>query len=492
MKGLLTPQDMKSVDNNTAYNNIPTILLMENAGSQIAYYIINNYPDKKNVSIYSGTGGNGGDGFVIARHLLNHDYRVHLFLLAKAENIKNQDSLLNWNAIVNVSKADEKLKIEIVTDSSQLKPDNSDIIIDAILGTGVKGKIRQPTSKAIDTINFSPATVISVDVPSGLNPLTGEVEDKCVIANTTLTLHKPKTGIIKAQNSYTGNVEVLDIGIPKVSEIYTGRGDLLKIPQAGKDSHKGQNGSVLIVGSNPDYVGAVIFAASACTRMGMDLVYIIAPESSANIIKQYNPEFIVKSTAGDILDESAYDDIYMLSQKVDSILIGSGSGVEEKTAKLFNKILCDIDKNIIIDADALKVIDKENLKESKCIVTPHQHEFEELFSIKLPSRFDKKILLLQELSAGYDTTIILKGPTDIISTKDDYKLNDTGNQGMTVGGTGDILAGLVTALSTKLTLFEAAYISTFIIGCAGDKLYEKKGYNYTALDIIDKLNDVIS
>ena len=491
MKNQLTPLEMKSVDNNTSYNNIPTIVLMENAGSQIAHYIIDNFPDKKRVSIYSGTGGNGGDGFVIARHLLNHDYRVRLFLLAKAGNIKNDDSMLNWNAIVNVAKADNHLKIENITDSTQIKPDNSDIIIDAILGTGVNGKIRQPTSKAIDTINNSPAIVISVDVPSGLNPLTGNVDDKCVIAHTTLTLHKPKIGIIKAQSSYTGNLEVLDIGIPKVSEIYAGSGDLLRIPQAANNSHKGQNGSVLIIGSNPDYVGAVIFAASACTHMGMDLVYIIAPESSADIIKQYNPEFIVKSTSTDVLDESVFGEVSSLAAKVDSILIGPGSGLDSKTAKLFNKILCDIDKNIIIDADALKLIDKENLKQSKCIVTPHHHEFEELFSIKLPSKIDEKIDIMQKLSNEYDITIILKGPTDIITTKEDYKLNDTGNQGMTVGGTGDILAGLTTALSTKLSLFEAAYISTFIIGCAGDKLYQEKEYNYTSMDIIEKLNDLI-
>ena len=140
MKNQLTPLEMKSVDNNTSYNNIPTIVLMENAGSQIAHYIIDNFPDKKRVSIYSGTGGNGGDGFVIARHLLNHDYRVRLFLLAKSDNIKNDDSMLNWNAIVNVAKADNHLKIENITDSTQIKPDNSDIIIDAILGTGVNGK----------------------------------------------------------------------------------------------------------------------------------------------------------------------------------------------------------------------------------------------------------------------------------------------------------------------------------------------------------------
>ena len=202
MKDVLTPMQMRCVDKNTQYNKLPTLVLMENAGSKIASYIINNYPDKKKVSLYSGTGGNGGDAFVVARHLLNHDYRVHLFLLSKPENIKNKDSLLNWQVIENIAKADKNLKISIITDSTQLKPDNSDIIVDAILGTGVNGKLRQPVSKAVDIINYSPAIRLAIDVPSGLDPLTGEVADKCVVAHKTLTLHKKKVGLDKAQEYY--------------------------------------------------------------------------------------------------------------------------------------------------------------------------------------------------------------------------------------------------------------------------------------------------
>ena len=157
MKDVLTPIEMRATDKNTEYNHIPTIVLMENAGSKISDYIVNNYPEKKKVSIYSGTGGNGGDGFVIARHLLNHGYKVRLFLLSKPENIKNKDSQLNYESIKIIAECDKNLKLEVITDSSQIDPDNSDIIVDAILGTGVNGKLRQPVSGAIDTINYSPA-----------------------------------------------------------------------------------------------------------------------------------------------------------------------------------------------------------------------------------------------------------------------------------------------------------------------------------------------
>lgn len=486
MKDVLTPLEMKATDKNTQYNHIPTLVLMENAGSKIADYIINNFPEKKKVSIYAGTGGNGGDGFVIARHLLNHGYKVRLFLLSKPENIKNDDSKINYESIKIIAQTDKNLKLSIITDSTQIQPDNSDIIVDAILGTGVNGKLRQPISGAVDTINYSPAIVVSVDVPSGLNPENGQVADKTVVAHTTLTLHKMKTGLLKAQKTYVGEINVLDIGIPKVSEEYVGQGDLLKLKKPKTDSHKGQNGSALIVGSNPDYIGAVVFAANACLTQLVDLVYIVAPENSANIIKQYNPEFIVRGVEGKILTMDAFDTIKELSDKVDAILIGSGSGVEDETSDLFNEIVSSIKKPFVIDADALKLVSKDLLNEN-IIVTPHRQEFNKLFGVDVPKKLEDKIGLLSELSQEYGVTILLKDVVDVITCVDDYKLNKTGNQGMTIGGTGDLLAGLTVALATKHNPFEAAYIASFILGCAADKVLDEKGFNYGIEDILNQL-----
>lgn len=486
MKDVLTPIEMKATDMNTRYNHIPTLVLMENAGSKIADYVVNNYPDKKKVSIYSGTGGNGGDGFVIARHLLNHDYRVHLFLLAKPENIKNGDSKLNYESVRIISETDCNLKLSIITDSAQIRPDNSDIIVDAILGTGVNGKLREPVSSAVDVINYSPAIVLCVDVPSGMNPESGDVPDKCVVAHKTLTLHKKKTGLVYAQESYTGEVVVMDIGIPRVSEEYVGEGDLLKIRTPAKDSHKGQNGSVLIVGSNPDYIGAVVFAATAALSQLVDLVYVVAPEESAGIIKQYNPAFIVISVPGRVLSMDAYDSIMELESRVDAILIGSGSGLDDDTGVLFNEVLSSTDKPVVVDADALKLVRKDNLG-GNVIVTPHEYEFRVLFEEDVPEKLESRIELLSGLSDKYGATILLKGVVDVIASSTDYKLNRTGNQGMTIGGTGDLLAGLCVALATGNSPFEAAYLASFILGRAADKVLEKKGWGYNIQDIIEEL-----
>lgn len=486
MKEVLTPMEMRVTDKNTEYNHVPTLVLMENAGSAIADYIVNNYPSKKKVSIYSGVGGNGGDGFVIARHLLNHGYKVRLFLLARAERIKNEDSRINWESIKIIAQTDKNLNLKVITDSTQLNPDSSDIIVDALLGTGVNGKLRQPLSKAIDVINNAPAITIAVDIPSGLSPENGEVQDKCVVAHTTLTLHKLKVGLKLAQQTYTGNVEVLDIGIPRVSEEYVGMGDLLKLKKPDVNSHKGQNGSILIVGSNRDYVGAAIFAAESALTQMMDLVYIIAPEESAKVIKSYNPEFIVRGVKGDVLDLNAYDDIMEVASRVDSVLIGSGSGVDEKTADLFNKIVSELSIPLVIDADALKLVEKDNLS-GNVILTPHEHEFEKFFGVKLPFKQEDRIDLLNKLSKEYSCVILLKGVVDIISSPDDYKLNRTGNPGMTIGGTGDLLAGLTVALSSQISLFDSACIASFLLGSAGDKALEEKGFNYRINDILGRL-----
>lgn len=488
MKEILTPLEMRAIDKNTQYNHIPTLLLMENAGARIADYIISNFPDKKKVSIYSGTGGNGGDGFVAARHLLNQGYKIKLFLLAKPENIKNQDSKTNFKSIRTIAQTDKNLSLNIITDSTQIQPDNSDIIIDAILGTGVAGKLRQPISAAVDTINYSPAIVISVDVPSGLDPEDGKVTDKTVVAHTTLTLHKQKTGLLKAQQTYVGKIEVLDIGIPRVSEEYVGEGDLLKLKTPSVNSHKGQNGSVLIVGSNPDYIGAVVFAANACLTQLIDLVYIVAPEESAKIIKHFNPEFIVKGVEGKILDINAFDTISELAQRVDAILIGSGSGVEDETSELFNKIVSNIKKPIVVDADALKLVSKDLIDEN-IILTPHKKEFSDFFGVEVPKKLNDKIVLLNNLSKEYGSTILLKDVVDVITSVDDYKLNNTGNQGMTIGGTGDLLAGLTVALATHNSPFESAYIASFMLGVAADKVLSEKGFNYGVEDILKKLRD---
>ena len=231
------------------------------------------------VAIYAGTGGNGGDGLVAARYLLQKGFEVEIYFLGNESRIRSSETKLNLKNIKNINAYNNSIVLYEIEDSSQLKSTDADILVDSILGTGTKGVLREPVSSAVDIINDSEANVFSVDIPTGLDPLTGKVYDKAVKADITVTFHKPKTGILKADPKYIGSLKVCDIGIPREAEIFTGPGDMLGLSKRNEISHKGQNGSVLVIGGSEDYSGAPAFAGLSALRSGVDLSIIACPRS---------------------------------------------------------------------------------------------------------------------------------------------------------------------------------------------------------------------
>ncbi|HEY0196671.1 MAG TPA: NAD(P)H-hydrate epimerase, partial [Methanobacterium sp.] len=250
----MTPKDMMVLDTNAEALGIPRQSLMENAGRCLAYRIIHISKPCK-VAIFAGTGGNGGDGFVSARYLANKGFEVEIYLLGHPSRIKSEETRKNWEVLQKIENFSDLLQILIVEDSSDLHSTRAEIIIDALLGTGTQGKLREPISSAVDVINESKGIKIAVDTPSGLDPLTGKVFDKAVQADYTVTFHREKSGFKDAKERYVGEIYICDIGIPQEAEIFTGPGDLLRLKNRDLTSHKGQNGRVLIVGGSKDYSG---------------------------------------------------------------------------------------------------------------------------------------------------------------------------------------------------------------------------------------------
>lgn len=487
----MTPKDMMAFDGNAEDLGILKSALMENAGKSVADHIINTL-DPCKVTIFAGNGGNGGDGFVIARHLLNNGYDVELLFLGDPSRIKSRETLQNWTAIRNISLGINSLEIKIINDSSALKKVDSPVIIDAMLGTGIKGKIKEPISEAIDLINESKSIKIAVDVPSGLDPLTGEVPNKAVEADYTLTFHKLKTGLKKAKTGYVGNIILFDIGIPAEAETFLGKGDLLRLKNRNIDSHKGHNGTVLVVGGSQDYSGAPALAALSAFKAGVDLVYVACPESVSSTIRSYSPDLIVNSLPHDLITEDDVDKIVELSKKADSVVIGCGMGIDNETALALNEIISEIKKPILIDADGLKLVYTDIIKEikSEVVVTPHSAEFKELFGIGMPPEFEDKVEIVTDVAGEHKSTVLLKGVVDIISNGQKTRFNKTGNPGMTVGGTGDCLAGLTGALmAIGHNGFEAACLGAYINGRAGDMATEKYKYHFKASDMIKYIDD---
>ncbi len=216
----ITAEEMAKIDQKAVEFGLPRLLLMENAGSAVARTVMEKFGPRSKVVVFAGTGNNGGDGFVAARHLVNHGAKVHVFLIGDPGNIRTEEASRNWNVI---KKMKRNIKIHVVEkplDSKKMKIilKRMDVILDAMLGTGLRGPLKEPYASVVRLINESGVQVVSVDAPTGLNPSTGEIHGVAIRATCTVTFHRMKRGFIRARN-YTGEIIVADIGIPREIEV---------------------------------------------------------------------------------------------------------------------------------------------------------------------------------------------------------------------------------------------------------------------------------
>ena len=381
--------------------------------------------------------------------------------------------------------------------------DSEFIIVDGLLGTGIKGKLQTNIRRAIELINESKGIKISVDVPSGMDPLTGEIADMAVVPDYTISFHKIKTGVRNAEEEVVGGLVTADIGIPFEAEYFVNYGDFLRLENRNPKSHKGNNGKLLIVGGNKDYAGAPAIAGMAAIGAGADLVYVASPERAAEAIKSTSPDLIVKSLEGDKLSLNHLDEILNLAENADAVLIGPGAGIDEDTSKLFNVLVTKIKKPIVLDADALKQVEISLIKSREDIIlTPHISEFKSIFKVKGNLKLDidsydfkhvdENITKFQQITRQIKGAVIVKGQYDLILSGTKFRINKSGNAGMTVGGTGDALSGIATSLlSQGLNTFDSACLSIFINGLAGDEAFKDKGNGFSATDLVSYIGSVI-
>ncbi len=508
----LHPIDMMVTDYNCEYLGLSRLCLMESAGKSLAEEVgkIAVYAFSKPVKavIFTGSGGNGGDGFVAARYLLNRGYDVDIYMLK--DNIRSKEARINFEILKNMKPRLSRLNIynlktlQDIDNTEVAKSDNHDyIIIDGLLGTGIKGNLQPNIKRAIEIINQSNGVKISVDVPSGMDPLTGEVSDLAVVPDYTISFHKIKTGVRDAEEEFVGGLVTADIGIPFEAEYFVNFGDFLRLKNRDEKSHKGNNGRLLIVGGSKDYSGAPAIAGMAAIGAGADLVYVAAPEKSGEAIKSTSPDLIVKSLEGDRLSLNHLDDIMDMADNADAVLIGPGAGIDEETSKLFNVLVSKIKKPIVLDADSLKLVELSLIKNRDDIVlTPHIFEFKSFFNVKEDikldidsydfNKVDENITQFQRITRQIKGTVIVKGQYDLILSGTRFRINKSGNAGMTVGGTGDALSGICASLLTQgLNSFDCACLGVFINGVAGDKAFDEKGNGFSATDLVSFIGSVI-
>jgi NAD(P)H-hydrate epimerase len=303
----------------------------------------------------------------------------------------------------------------------------------------------------------------------------------------TISMHDTKEGMTP-DNS--GEMVILDIGIPKEAAEFVGPGEFVHYPFPKEGSHKGQNGRLLILGGGP-YTGAPALSGLAALAVGVDLVWIACPEPSASVIASYTPNFIVKPLKGKSLSPDNLEEISETLDTIDAVLVGPGLGRDESTVAAVCKFVEELMLPMLIDADGLYALAVKGLPVLgvPAVFTPHRREFARLAEI-IPETIDEKAVV--EMARKTSSTVLLKGPVDMISDGEHVKKNRTGNPAMTVGGTGDVLAGLVAGLMAKgAEPFDAARMGAYLSGHAGDLAFEQLGHSLTATDVISRVPEAL-
>ena len=491
----LSSAETSALDSNAEYLGVSTLQLMENAGRSVADFVAARFGAGSSVIVYAGAGRNGGDGMVVARHLAARQFKVVLRLVGSSKTITDPIVRQNWLALKAMTAS---LRVEECGDSSLLSRTNSDVLVDAVLGTGAKGKLRQPILRAVQAMNESRGFKVAIDVPTGIDSDTGEVLGDAVHATVTITFHATKPGLRNASD-FSGEINVVDIGIPPEASTYAGPGDveMVRIRRPAL-SHKGQYGRLLVVGGSETFTGAPALVALAAYRSGTDLVFVAAPERTANVVSSMSPSLISLKLPGDSLAPAHLRLLREHIENATAIAIGPGLGTNKNTLSAVRGILArahQLKKPLLVDADAFKAVGviRKRMFQSSTVLTPHAGEFKTITGKPPSTELTARLNEVKVAGEKSGAVILLKGNIDVISDGAKVKLNRTGNPGMTVGGTGDVLSGLISGLLAQhVNPFRAAVAGAFISGAAGDLAEEALGHHLTPTDVLEHIPKVMN
>lgn len=487
---------------------IDGLVLMEQAGRQVVEEIWATYPDLERAVILAGKGNNGGDGFVIARLLAEQGVEVETYLVGAKEEITG-DAEVNLKVLERLDQRVEELhNLQELKNIKKLLS-QTDLIVDALLGTGIKGELRGLFPNLIDLINEVQTEVIAVDIPSGVEADTGMVKEMAVKARKTVTFGLPKLGLLLYPGAeFGGQIEVVEIGIPAQAiakqeiktNLITAEMAAELLPLRDANSHKGDYGKLLLVSGSTGMTGAAVLVARASLKMGAGLVTVGVPESLNNILENKLIEamtYPLGETVEGTLDISALEDIKELLTSRDVLAIGPGIRTKVEAAKVVNRLLIEVDKPIVIDADGLNNLDNLSLlkeRNSPTVLTPHPGEMSRLIGKPIEEIEANRIDVACEFAQNYGVVLVLKGSRTIIAAPNgQVYFNYTGNSGLATGGSGDVLTGLITSLiGQDLAPAEASVLAVYLHGLAAELGSEELSeYSLMPSDVIDYLPQAI-
>jgi len=445
--GIISPARMRAVDKNAIALGVTELQLMESAGRALADMAHAASPVR--VLVLCGRGNNGGDGMVAARHLQHGvDTDVcYLDLGKRSAACEHQLSALKHCRV-------GLYPFTCRDDLEELRPlfKKADLIIDALLGIGASGELKEPLKTCVNMANASLATIIAADVPT-----TGmRVDSICAF-------HRAKC---------EGST-VVDIGIPVEAECCVGSGDLTLLRSRHRKAHKGFGGEVLVIGGGP-YQGAPYLAGLGALRAGADIVRIASP------VFEPVPDLIYERLDGKKIGTEHTERLIALAERADVVVCGNGLGMESHAVVT---AIAPHSKRAVFDADALRLPLPVALEET--IYTPHAGEFARITGTTLPEDTIGRAHAAR--GAGIGGTLLLKGHIDVITDGTRVRFNRTGDPAMTVGGTGDVLAGIAGALLCHLPAFDAACIAAYVNGRAGERVASERGGGMLASDLVDRI-----
>ena len=437
---------------------------MKKAGNQVFKFIDNNFKNKKSIIVLCGPGNNGGDGFVIARHLMDHGYFVTVYTYV-SENKYKGDAL----------KALKGFKGELKTiDLFKLK--KNALIVDAIFGIGLKRNIKGILSTVFRKINKGKNCVVSVDIPSGVCSNTGKILGSAIKATFTITFHRKKIGhVVGYGKHFCGRIKVVEIGFSQKkikSRCRENSPDLWKryFPWKKTFGHKYSRGRVIVYGGQKEFTGATILSALAALRTGTGSVKILCSKNTLQIYSLKFPSVLKKE-----INNIRQLEVFLKKEKITSFLIGPGAGSGKKIKEITKLILKKV-KHVVLDADALTCFQGDlkslySLLDKDKIITPHVGEFHKIFpNIKKNlNNIDKAFNAAKLVGSN----IILKGPNTVIVSHDKkIVINDHASSELAVIGSGDVLSGLI------VSLVGVKKMSPFLAGCAATWLHGDIAKNY--------------